>query len=284
MKTYKFILCLVIFVILNVEESHGHMRWSYPAARSANFGIKGPYPCGSDAFWGSGQPNTNLAPGNITLQWLESVNHAGAPFRIALSYGDDTHYNTWILLDHLPHNDQQGNVPYKSYSYSLVIPDINCSRCSLQILDMMTDKIPSGSCCTYPGGSDECFSVYHSCANIIITGANPPSQFSHSNAGPTGPYTQESGTWTYNGSTWWLTKYTPYNPNLCITSTTGSGSTNSSSVMIKKDAKGLILPFVVLGLGGIIVLVLGFFVYRFYHSKYKIVDDSELKLEEMEEI
>ena len=47
----------------------------------------------------------------------------GAPFRIALSYTDDSHYNELILLDHIPHNDpgQQNDI----YAVDVTIPNIN---------------------------------------------------------------------------------------------------------------------------------------------------------------
>lgn len=58
----------------------------------------------------------------------------------------------------------------------------------------MTDKISMGDCCTYPNGDDECKSVYHSCANIKITGTQDPATYAANNkySGPQGPYTQES--------------------------------------------------------------------------------------------
>lgn len=56
----------------------------------------------------------------------------------------------------------------------------------------MTDKIPGGECCPYPDGANKCQSVYHSCANIVITGKIPVERYQHEYCGPKGPYTQES--------------------------------------------------------------------------------------------
>lgn len=75
-----------------------------------------------------------------------------------------------VLLTHIPHPD---NGKYSTYTIKLVvdIPDINCEKCSLQLLSVMTDKIGKGNCCSYPTDSaNKCFSVYHTCANIKITG------------------------------------------------------------------------------------------------------------------
>jgi hypothetical protein len=58
----------------------------------------------------------------------------------------------------------------------------------------MTDKIQSGTCCPYPQGEDPCFSVYHSCANIVITGSQSVDSYAaaYKYNGISGPYTQES--------------------------------------------------------------------------------------------
>lgn len=57
------------------------------------------------------------------------------------------------------------------YRISVNIPDIDCERCSLQVSNPMTDKIPQNTTCTDPDGT--CFSVYHSCANVAIMGTRP---------------------------------------------------------------------------------------------------------------
>jgi hypothetical protein len=59
----------------------------------------------------------------------------------------------------------------------------------------MTDKIADGTCCTYPGGTPSCNSVYHSCANIAISGSQDPAQFaeSYNYTGLSGPYAKGEG-------------------------------------------------------------------------------------------
>lgn len=123
-----------------------HTVLSFPQPRNKDSGIKGPYPCGTDTFWGPGQPITELKPGRVRVRpnfnsrainnfgifskkwcivfslhslflplWLdgslsraaliwqvtfnETINHIGAPFRIALSIGDDLGFDEHILLD-----------------------------------------------------------------------------------------------------------------------------------------------------------------------------------------
>ena len=54
---------------------------------------------------------------------------------------------------------------------------MQCTRCSLQIANPMTDKIQVGESCTYPAGANECRSVYHSCTDIAITGTIPRTNY-----------------------------------------------------------------------------------------------------------
>jgi len=86
----------------------------------------------------------------------------------------------------------------KQLNVKLIIPNINCTRCSIQIVNPMTDKIPGGSCCPYPTGDNFCKSVYHSCANVIIAGTIPVESYRHQYNGPCGSYTQQSGNWTFD--------------------------------------------------------------------------------------
>ena len=80
---------------------------------------------------------TNVAPGQLTVEWEETGNHIGAPFSIALSCNDDTQYYDGILVAHLPHYD----VGLKTYRTTIDIPDIDAD-CSLLLFNPMTDKIP----------------------------------------------------------------------------------------------------------------------------------------------
>ena len=65
----------------------------------------------------------------------------GAPFRIALAFGDSDFQ--YVLLDHIPHWDS--NVSPKFYKFNINIPDVNCEKCALQIVNPMTDKLSTDS-------------------------------------------------------------------------------------------------------------------------------------------
>jgi len=220
------ILCVLVFVGF----SSAHIRLETPTPRSQETGIKGPYPCGNFPFFGTGQAITTIKPGPYTIRWGEAINHIGAPFRIALSPANDTLYDQYILYDHIPHNDQWGSQysmdKPKPYELDIVIPDIDCPKCSLQMLEIMTDKLPQqkGTCCTYPNppkgkeiatGTILCFSVYHTCANVIITGKTPVDQYVHKYVGPCGPYGMKQATqWTELSNGDWHLVNPNYIPNI----------------------------------------------------------------------
>lgn len=156
-------LYLLIFLLPLLVSSHFYTQ--YPPARSTGSGLK-TYPCGGLTF-GSGA-RTTLSPGRQTIQLKETINHNGAPRRIAISYGDDSKYDDLVLYDHIPHFDGGINGE-KLVDIVVDIPDISCDNCALQVISVMTDKISPGTCCSYVNG-DGCSSVYHSCSDIEING------------------------------------------------------------------------------------------------------------------
>ena len=192
-----------------------------------------------------------MAPGKLTVSWHETINRTstsslaphdpsviafialltliplppglasptdnGAPYRIALSLGSgpdglvgDCTFEDVVLADHIPHWDMASSD--KTYYFTVDIPNVDAPFATLQLLNPMTDKLMDTSCSTIGNVDDpECFSVYHSCASISITGTTPVADFlaSYTYTTPPGlpaPPTPnawskgESGTWT-NG---WL--------------------------------------------------------------------------------
>lgn len=102
----------------------------------------------------------------------ETIVHAGAPYRLALTTGgSDNSYDNYVLLDHIPHCDGCGA---GLYSVEVVIPNWRCTDCALQLIQIMTDKFPASTSCANPQGlASSCGSqdhAYFSCANIHITG------------------------------------------------------------------------------------------------------------------
>lgn len=180
-------LVTLVFVL---SAAKAHVRWQCPEPRSQNDAIK-QGPCGRlardtldpDGIRSPDAPVVTLSPGPLTVRFEETIPHLGSPVRIALSEEGVDNYENCILLNHLPHYDgsRSGNV----YSITIDIPDVRCNNCALQLIQVMTDKIRVPEC-TYsvelsarfdPAVPDNCFSNYHSCANVRINGSTPRSQF-----------------------------------------------------------------------------------------------------------
>lgn len=240
----KYLLFATTVGLLSLSSSvEGHARWKCPSARDKNdahgshitfdntgnkVGPCGPY---SGKFGMGGI--TTLKPGLQTLQWEESVAHTGSPFRLALL--DEQENVRAVLLDHIPHNDAAHPIPYLEMSYvtyklTVEIPDVNCDKCTLQLLYFMTDKTTkcgvqqctyypedsacsghtdpnAGTCFGAPNSTpckyaDACFSNYHTCTDVKITGSTPlealnatqPEDWPYRNMPST--YGTEAATWT----------------------------------------------------------------------------------------
>jgi len=236
------LVVVVVGLLGAVVDAHG--RWKCPLPRDDyingvhstfdNTGNKNGA-CGPlSGQWGAGV-TTTLTPGWNTLTWEESISHTGSPFRIAIL--DETETARIVLLDHIPHNEKSSPIAYMErtytpYTMSVYIPDVQCSKCSLQFLYFMTDKtvncgVPScyynpldsackgstdptkATCAGAPNDNvcvaeGECFSNYHSCTDVVITGSQPISSFPFDSQPSDWPfksmkmqyYGAEIGTWS----------------------------------------------------------------------------------------
>jgi hypothetical protein len=135
--------------------------------------------------------------------------------RVALAFGDQDF--SWVLYDHVPHWDN--SVSTKFYKFQVNLPNIDCTNCAIvrniifshlldagdanssffkqQIVNPMTDKIGGGSCTYSTNGTGSCFSVYHTCSRIAITGSQ--SVDSWKAAYRASGYQPPAG-WTYTGT------------------------------------------------------------------------------------
>eukprot|EP00211_Chloroparvula_japonica_P009564 CAMPEP_0119132348 /NCGR_PEP_ID=MMETSP1310-20130426/11790_1 /TAXON_ID=464262 /ORGANISM="Genus nov. species nov., Strain RCC2339" /LENGTH=171 /DNA_ID=CAMNT_0007122975 /DNA_START=145 /DNA_END=657 /DNA_ORIENTATION=- len=152
--------------------------WADPAPRSQSNGGLKDWPCGAgltDVF--EDVPTTTLSPGVQTVLFTETIAHTGSPYRIAFTYESDTRYDSYVLFDHIPHNEV-GATP-KVHAVNVTIPNVACTaeaRCALQLIQVMTDKFtepcpPS----ELPNSCGQIGFAYFSCANVIIDGDIPPS-------------------------------------------------------------------------------------------------------------
>lgn len=119
------------------------------------------------------------APGSkYTVKWDETIEHPGH-YRISFSMnnGDDfiipptstgtTMGMPTVLMDLIP--DVQGNFPLagRHYTQEITLPNVECSNCTLQVIQLMTDKPPY----TTDVNSDD---IYFQCADFILTNNAPP--------------------------------------------------------------------------------------------------------------
>ena len=86
---------------------------------------------------------TKITPGWNTFTWEEAITHKGAPVRLAILDANET--ARVILLDHIPHDDTTSPNYYVESSFvpyhmSVFIPDIQCTNCTIQMINFMTDK------------------------------------------------------------------------------------------------------------------------------------------------
>lgn len=159
-RTYAIFSLKTIFLVLFLVSSQtalAHARWNLTdlvKPRTTDSGLKEPAPCG-------GVTRTSTAAvlqsgSTIDVQFEETVNHPGY-FRIAFSPTADTGFDQNILVANIP------EVPStRFYTQTITLPDIECSDCTLQLIQVMTDRTPATN--------------YYSCADIHLTttGILPP--------------------------------------------------------------------------------------------------------------
>lgn len=200
MKFTSFRRCTIAILTLASASfsatADAHIRLDAPAARFAfsNAGQK-TGPCGSGTATGT---VTEVQAGStLTVQWTETINHPGH-YRIALDPdgGDDGlvdpasetdfYTNDNVLLDQIA--DKAGG----AYSADVTIPDTNCDKCTLQLIQVMTDKLPWG-----PANGDD---IYYWCADIRIVGGTDPTSTSASTSASSSSASSTSATSTSTGS------------------------------------------------------------------------------------
>jgi hypothetical protein len=215
----------------------GHALFISPSPRKADANFLKEFPCGlglKDKH-GADVPVTTLAPGFHTIQFRETIDHRGAPFRIALSDSDDN-FDKYVLLDHIPHCDHNcGNVP-RDLFVTVEIPDVRCDRCVLQLIQIMTDKFSAASTCENPGGlPSSCGDVnraYFSCSNVVISGSGSLAPFYHSLVG--GSFSERV---SYERDETDDVAWVPYESGYLLNSSINTNNTSSSTLSTTSPTK-----------------------------------------------
>ena len=154
-----------------------HLALEAPVSRYGANALKQP-PCGMADGGRTANVSTFRAGETISVVWDEYIDHPGH-FRIAFDPdGDDDfvdpiclsgcetrnpvvemYSNDAVLLDDI--EDASGG----SYSVTVTLPNMTCSNCTLQVIQVMYDKPPY----TIPGNE-----MYYQCADLVLVAADPP--------------------------------------------------------------------------------------------------------------
>jgi len=160
-------VALTLLLLSTTADAHIALR--SPAPRSAD---QKAGPCGA-AGSTRGATTTTYTPGEvITVEWDETVDHPGH-YRLAFDDdGQDIFVNPvshtdnypWVLADQIA--DKVGSANH--YTQQVTLPDIECTNCTLQLMQIMTTAEPYNS-------------FYYQCADLTISASgsgggsgNPP--------------------------------------------------------------------------------------------------------------
>ena len=166
-KTYLAAAAAAL-VLVSAGPASAHIQLTAPRPRVS--GLK-TGPCGER----DSTRSTNVCefqPGaTITVSWNETVDHPGH-FRIAFDEdGDDGFANPTsfedvsggpgVLLDGIADRDVGGSD--SGYQQQITLPAVECDNCTLQVIQVMTDKSPYGD------GND----IYYQCADLVLSSTAP---------------------------------------------------------------------------------------------------------------
>jgi len=138
-------------LLFSISQSlFAHSRWSLTGLvkpRTNATGLKEPAPCGGVAR--TNTPVVLKSGSTVEIQFEETINHPGH-FRIAFSPTADAGFDENILQDNIPEVSAT-----RFYTQTVTLPNIECDDCTLQLIQVMTDRSPPSN--------------YYSCADIQLT-------------------------------------------------------------------------------------------------------------------
>ena len=170
MRSWSVSICFAIVALLPLE-ARAHLGLDAPVSRYGRDVLK-TGPCGVDGGERTGKI-TYYEPGEtIEVLWNEYVDHPGH-YRIA--FDDDgvddfvdpatmmeLYSNDTVLLDGIPDEGRE----QRDYMATVTLPNIECENCTLQVIQVMYDKLP------YITPGDD---IYYQCADLVLReGGAPP--------------------------------------------------------------------------------------------------------------
>lgn len=152
---------LALAALLLPSFAHAHIALVSPAPRYADLKAG---PCGKgtqDARTGN---VTKFKPGaTITVTWKETIGHPGH-YRIAFDpngtglFKDPTSFTDVAMTPGVLVNNITDKTGTQTYTQQVTLPNVECTNCTLQVIQVMTDKAPYGD------GND----LYYQCADIVL--------------------------------------------------------------------------------------------------------------------
>jgi hypothetical protein len=163
----RIVPTLAVLLALS-STAHAHIQLVYPPQRYAE---QKRGPCGRSVS-ARGQNVTVFEPGQtITVAWKETIGHPGH-FRISFDddgedgFVDPAGYQDFNSAPTVLEDNISDSSCGDTSRVQITLPNIECENCTLQVIQVMTDKSPYGD------GND----IYYQCADIALRpGGGAPS-------------------------------------------------------------------------------------------------------------
>lgn len=142
---------LLIVPMIFCQMAAGHSRFKtneFITPRTTSDGVK-TGPCGGVVR--SSAAKSYIPGAQITVEWEETINHPGH-FEFYFSEANDTGFKLLSTVSDVM--DSSNDLPH-NYIVNLTLPDVTCEKCTLQMIQVMTDRNPPTN--------------YYSCADLKLT-------------------------------------------------------------------------------------------------------------------
>lgn len=150
-------------VLLLCATAQAHIAVTSHETRHGKFELKSA-PCGAETTERGTAIYTYLPGETIQIDFDEYIDHPGH-YRVAFDADgtddfvdpagfDDLYTNDAVLLDGIEDREDGGD-----YTIDVTLPDVECTNCTLQIMQVMTDKPPYGD------GND----LYYECIDLVLS-------------------------------------------------------------------------------------------------------------------
>ncbi len=179
----RIVIAILLVGMLHAGIANAHIHLTNPRARTDSLTGDQKYrPCGVAGQTRIPSRVTTYRPGEtITVTWMETINHPGH-YRIAFqpngnAFGIPPPGNGppagFPSLDQTGMTDGAGALILKDFipdgmlSTQITFPAMECNNCTLQFIQVMTDKPPY----TVDAQSND---IYFNCADITLSNTAPP--------------------------------------------------------------------------------------------------------------